>query len=342
MMSSNGSKRNFRVIRAFLFALVMLSLFGNYTHLQRRRMQPYPAKSSWASHATCVARKAHYKWTPLSASCGPPRQPRPLDRDLRVAIVFYGLPRGFEITTPSIRRNVFAPLEAARITFKTFFHHVIFTGTYSNPRNREKDMFLNASEWELLQADVASSTTHDEFLSKYSRFIEEVLAFGDPHDNNGLSTKNELEALHALKRGTEAAVEASKTLAFDGLIILRPDLLYHDPIDVKSLMWAIEHDAVITPAWQLGGGANDRFALGAWRPMVLLGQRFDRVAEYCSETHQAWHPEVFVEWISQQHSVSSKSSCRCHTSQRASRVRAHGLVKLENFCMPRRHFVLCN
>jgi len=346
MVSSSGSKRNFRVVRPFLFAVVILSLFGKYITLRRGNIQTYPAKSSWASHATCIVRKAHYKWTPLSASCGPSRKSVPVIRGLKVAIVFYGLPRGLEITTPSIRRNVFAPLESAGITFVTFFHHVIFTGTYSNPRNRERDMFMNATEWKALQPDVASSTKHDEFLSKYSRFIEQVLAFGDPHDNGGLSTRNELEALHALKYATEAAIAAAaKTHPFDGLIILRPDLLYHDPIDVKSLIWAIEHDAVITPAWQLGGGANDRFALGAWQPMVSLGLRFDRIAEYCSETQQPWHPEVFVEWILQRRSVndgaSAQSPCLCHTSQRASRVRAHGRVKLENFCMPRRHFVLC-
>ena len=56
-------------------------------------------------------------------------------------------------------------------------------------------------------------------------------------------------------------------------------------------------EAVLTPAWQLGEGANDRFAFGAWEPMFYLDERFDRVMQYCLQTSKLWHPEKFVGWM---------------------------------------------
>jgi hypothetical protein len=347
MSKGGGTRQGMRLTRVLFFAFTLALLLG-CRFVAQDDAQEYPVvKSSWSTRVACVARSVGFNRTPLTSSCGISSAHASRNRKVvSVAIVFYGLPRAIAITAPSIRRNVLAPLDAARIHYKTFYHHVVFNGVYTNTRNREVGISLNTTEWRLLHPDVEMSTEHDEFLEKNSKFINRVLSYGDPHDNDGLSTRNELEALHSLKRAVESA-EADVQGSFDGMLILRPDLLYHDPVDAQSLFWAIAHDAVVTPAWQLGEGANDRFAFGAWEPMVYLGKRFDRVMHYCLQTSKPWHPEKFVEWTlaeysSQEGSTPSAGLCHCNTEQRASRVRAHGRTKPENFCMPPKTFIHCS
>lgn len=263
-----------------------------------------------------------------------------------VAIVFYGLPRGLSHTHRSIKEKVFDVLRARCVPFEIFFHHVIFLEAFSNPRNNEVNVILNNSEWRFLNPDVELSTEHGEFLSSHQQFINEVLAYGDPHQNEGLSTRNELEALHSLKEAVRAAVSRGNN-RFSGLIILRPDLIYHDDLDVDLLLHAMSERLVVLPAWQTWGGANDRFSFGAWDPMVEMGMRFDRILQYCQNTNRPWHAEAFVDWLLDDlylrsvvtREVGNKVSC--HTMIRASRVRAHGVVKDEDFSHQQERFISC-
>ena len=268
------------------------------------------------------------------------------DKNERVAIVFYGLPRGLSHTHLSIKQNIFDVLKAHCIPFEVFFHHVVFLEPFSNPRNNELNVQLNNSEWRLLNPNVELSTEHGEFLSSQEQFTKSVLAYGDPHNNDGLSTRNELEALHSLKAAVLAARGKGKRM-FGGLIILRPDLIYHDKFDVDLLLFAMSQHLVVLPAWQMWGGANDRFSFGAWEPMSEMGTRFDRILEYCKATNRSWHAESFVEWLLDNlhsrtrdaHGAGNKRFC--HTTMRASRVRAHGVVKDEDFSYQAEAFVGC-
>ena len=264
----------------------------------------------------------------------------------RVAIVLYGLPRGLSHTHRSIKDNIFEVLRARCVPFEIFFHHVVFLEALSNPRNKEFNVRLDNSEWRLLNPDVELSTEHREFLSSHNEFINAVLAYGDPHHNDGLSTRNELEAMHSLKQAVLAA-SSKGTNRYRGLVILRPDLIYHDKFDVDLLLHAMSHHLVVLPAWQMWSGANDRFSFGAWEPMVCLGMRFDRILEHCRSTNRSWHAEFFVKWLLDdlpyvQHVTNGNVTKRfCHTTLRASRVRAHGVIKDEDFTYQEESFIRC-
>lgn len=264
----------------------------------------------------------------------------------KVAVVFYGLPRGLSHTHRSINENVLNVLRARCVPFEIFFHRVVFLEPFSNPRNNEINVVLNNSEWRLLNPDVELSTEHGEFLSSHEHFINSVLAYGDPHHNEGLSTRNELEALHSLKQAVRAAMSEGKH-RFNGLIILRPDLIYHDEFDVDLLLHAVSNRLVVIPAWQSWSGANDRFSFGAWGPTVELGMRFDKILQYCQSTNSSWHAETYVDWLLNDMLIRTGGAREkgnevfCHTAIRASRVRANGVIKDEDFSYPEEKFLSC-
>jgi len=242
----------------------------------------------------------------------------------RVAIVFYGLSRSLSHTYDSIRTNILAVLEENNIEYRIFMHSVIFEGTYSNLRSEEVGVTFNKTEWQLLRPDVVIHESHDNFVHDHVEMFQKILKFGDPYRNDGFSTRNEIEALHSLKRGVHAA--QNDHFKFDGMLILRPDLIYLEHINVSTLSWAMAQGFVVSPSWQRYKGENDRFAYGAWLPMQLVGTRFQRIEDYCNTTSLPWHAERFLSWV-----LIKSGIAHCCVEQRAARVRATGVMKIENF-----------
>jgi len=265
-------------------------------------------------------------------------------RKPRVAVVFYGLPRGLSVTTPYIYKNVYGALSDGGIQYQVYYHRVLYEEVFSNPRNGELNIVLNTTEWSLLRPDVALVLKHSDFLTQYVHTVENVLEYGDVHKNAGLSVKNELEALNSMRQAVRAVVETREK--FDGMLVLRPDLLYHDKLDIGLLKWAISRNVVVTPGWQLWDGFNDRFAYGAWEPMLAVGNRFERVLEFCKLHNAAWHAETFLKWVilgtEGQKTSKDIRLKHCHTRQRASRVRAHDKIHEEKFKIDESTFIDCH
>ena len=265
-------------------------------------------------------------------------------REPHVAVVFYGLPRGLSVTSPSIHKNIYRALSDGGVQYKVYYHRVLYEEMFSNPRNGEVNIVLNTTEWMLLRPNVALVLKHSDFLTRYRHIVQGVLAYGDVHKNNGLSVQNELEALNSMRQAVRSVIESREK--FDGLIILRPDLLYHDKLDVGLLKWAISRNTVVTPGWQLWGGYNDRFTYGAWEPMLDVGSRFEKVLEFCKALNASWHAETFLKWIilgidgkKSPKNMKNMTFNHCHTTQRASRVRANGKILQEQFKIDFKTFV---
>lgn len=252
---------------------------------------------------------------------------------MNVAVLVYGLPRSLSLTYKTIQEGILKVLIEHHITYEIFMHHVRFQGFFSNSRNEEHNITLNNSEWRLLRPDVALSDDHDAFLLENTEVIHDVLKYGDAWENDGQSFSNEFEALHSLKCATVAADRSSSR--FDGMIILRPDLHYLDPIDGSLLRKAIAKGFLVTPSWQTNTGMNDRFAFGSWAPMYAIGTRYDLVLKYCQTENVPWHAERFLKWTFDKHVREAKSGGakvkNCHTTQRAVRVRANGNFREERF-----------
>lgn len=249
---------------------------------------------------------------------------------LRVAIIFYGITRSLNITIMSIQENIFRVLVDHDVEYRTFLHHMIVEDVYTNLRTGENNLILNNSEWKLIKPDVELSTSQRAFTEENAEYISLVTSFGDAHRDGNVSTKYSVQALFSMREAVLAAYEEE---SFDGMLILRPDLLYHDPIDACLLRRAIMGNFVVTPGWQRYGGTNDRFSFGAWDPMMTVGTRFNAVRNYLLSVKQPFLTENFLGWLLDEHmSLSTlQSQTHCHTNQTASRVRATGLVKAENF-----------
>lgn len=275
----------------------------------------------------------NYQFLP-SKSCSSIPKPR-----IHVAVVFYGLTRSLRFTYRSINRNIYSPLSDDNIQFTTFLHHITFNTSYSNPRSGEVDIVLDDLEWGLLPSHVVSSSNHSNLVVENSALFSRVLSFGDVHNNNGSSTSNAVEALSSMRRAVLAAT--SHGTAFAGMVLLRPDLMYHDPIDIDLLRKAKSSGFIVTPGWQMHlGGYNDRFSFGAWSPMTSIGMRFDHILLYCNTTGRALHSETFMRWMIDEHLKSGGGSEpylhikeTCHTRQTASRVWGDGRIELEDFAL---------
>lgn len=266
-------------------------------------------------------------------------------KEERIALILYGLPRQTHLTFRSIQSKIYDVLRRESVDFDVILHHVLYLKPYSNSRNNEHQAKINNSEWRLLQPDIQLSSEHDYFLESHKDLIDEILTYGDPHHNDGNSTRNELEALHSLKLAT--LVTKSSERNYTGMVILRPDLLYHDEINVTLLRWAMYNGAIVTPGWQTYGALNDRFSFGALEPMLDMGLRFDKILEFCRTTGRPWLAEDFVHWLiykvpksnlrARQH---DHAPIHCHTTLTATRIRTHGPIK-EDFAMNSGGFLEC-
>jgi hypothetical protein len=236
-------------------------------------------------------------------------------------------------------------LRRESVEFDVILHHVLYLKPYSNSRNSEFDAKINNSEWRLLQPDIQLSSEHDYFLESHKDLIRELLTYGDPHNNDGNSTRNELEALHSLKLATLVAMSSEND--YTGMVILRPDLVYHDDINVTLLRWAVSNGVIVTPGWQTYGALNDRFSFGAWEPMLQMGLRFNKILEFCRTTQRPWLAEEYAHWLIYNVPKSEFRASRhdhapvhCHTTLTATRMRTHG-PKIEDFAMNSGEFVEC-
>ena len=266
-------------------------------------------------------------------------------KEERIALILYGLPRQTHLTYRSIKSKIYDVLRRESVDFDVILHHVLYLQPYSNSRNNEHRANINNSEWRLLQPDIQLSSEHDYFLESYKDLIDEILTYGDPHNNDGNSTRNELEALHSLKLATLVANSSERD--YTGMVILRPDLLYHDEINVTLLRWAMSNGVIVTPGWQTYGALNDRFSFGAWKPMLQMGLRFNKILEFCRTTQRPWLAEEYVHWLiykvpksEYRASQHDHAPLHCHTTLTATRIRTHGPTK-EDFTMNSGEFIEC-
>jgi len=261
----------------------------------------------------------------------------------RIALILYGLPRQTHLTHNSIKSKFYDVLRSESVDFDVILHHVLYLEPYSNSRNNEFEAKINNSEWKLLKPDIQLSSEHDYFIESHKDMIREISIYGDPHKNDGNSTRNELEALHSLKLATMVANSSERDYA--GMVILRPDLVYHDEINVTLLRWAMSNDVIVTPGWQTYGALNDRFSFGAWEPMLQMGLRYNKILEFCRTTQRPWRAEEHVHWLIynvplSKYRTPQQSHMHCHTTLRATRMRMHGPVK-EDFTLNPEDFIEC-
>jgi hypothetical protein len=242
-------------------------------------------------------------------------------RNIRVAVLFFGIPRCSEICVPSIQERVLDPLKSmgSSVSVECMFH-LYRQDWVENPRSGESGV-LDPANYEWFTRQRGMFADPDETLSdtEYQKF----LAYGDSWEDGGISLRNLLLQLKSLQHLTATFEKGD----FDVALFLRPDLDYHDPLPVEAIAYAAEHpDACIVPCWQWCGGANDRFAICGRTAALAYGNRVVRAEEFCRVSKSPLHSEALLTYQIHKHALRLRTM-----AVRASRIRISGKTKEEDF-----------
>ena len=236
---------------------------------------------------------------------------------MKIALAFFGLPRGTELAFPGIRRNLLEPLAALgelRVVQHLWLQDWIF-----NPRSGE-----NQAQPE---ANYAPFRNFEGQFERRPAGPPEVLlrlqAYGDAWQDGFHSLANLLLQLQSLLAVTQLAAESAP----DIVVFARPDLVYHDPVEPWHLRYVQEHpDAVLLPCWEAWGGFNDRFAIAGARAYRAYGGRLLLADHFCERTGQPLHAETFLRYALDFAGVAVRT-----ITLRANRVRVDGRIQAEDF-----------
>lgn len=244
----------------------------------------------------------------------------------RIAVAFFGITRSLTHTLGGLDANVIAPARAraGAAGDARLFAHLYQQQQIDNPRSGEQGR-LDPDEHRLLKPDWLE--LEEPGLCLEAGGFEALKAFGDSWDDEFRSLRNLVHQLHSLDRVTDAVLEWGA----DVCIFARPDLRYHDslsPVLRRALRW--ETGAWI-PRWQPHGGLNDRFAVvRGERAIAAYGKRAHEALGFCEQIQGPLQGERLVRFAMDRANVPVSP-----ISVRASRVRADGQQRFEEFSSPR-------
>jgi hypothetical protein len=210
---------------------------------------------------------------------------------MHLAICIWGILRSLSYTIDSIKNQCLQPITNMGHTYEIFIHTYNFTGDYQNLRNNEKSVKLNFSEWKALNPHYIFIENQDKFdqIANYEAY--ETL--GDPWKNNFQSQKNHIRALHSLDHLARKVEQVSLTRAIDGIIYLRPDVLYINELPV--LLFENFKNTLFVPDFHRScksGEFNDRMAMGDTKSAITYGKRYEEALNYSKK--KKLHSEKFT------------------------------------------------
>lgn len=243
---------------------------------------------------------------------------------MKIAICFFGLSRSLPTTLDSIERHVVAPCRAHGETVK--LAHLYYQNHVASVRSGE-DAPLDPDDYRLLGLDAVSLQFTPP--SHLSRIVDEMKPHGDAWKNDFSSLGNLIRQLYSL----QAVATVARSYTPDLVVFCRPDLLYHDSLaPVLDAMAQQDGDVVALPDWQhWERGYNDRFAVCRGRKAAqAYGGRLSLVNDYVTEKRRPLHSERLLRYALERADIRTMVF-----PQRASRVRAGGIIVEERFSRPK-------
>lgn len=228
-----------------------------------------------------------------------------------VALCFFGLPRSFNTTLPSILQRLVEPLRA--MTSLSLFVHTYNVSSVTNQRSGEYNAPIRVADVRQLAPDMLEIADERDVLHALpANFCRR---HGDPWQNGYRSFQNYMCQLHSLRRLSDFVLGA-RAASFDFVLFARLDVYYFTALDVVQLLRAAD-GTVYVPHVHNFGGVNDRFAFGRRDPMMLYGTRQMSISTYC-DSFEA-HAEKYLLWFLQRNRVAIR-----RTPMLFGRVRASG------------------
>jgi len=244
---------------------------------------------------------------------------------MKIAVVFFGLPRCSSVSMPSIEQNLFVNFPNGA-EFKCFYHFYKQTWV-ENPRSGENGSLDDSNYQPFLQ--------YDGLLEEPQKVLdhlplERLQFFGDIWKDDFRSLRNLLLQLHSLKSVTGLV----KAYNPDVVLFARPDLVYHDQVPQHVYLMADKYcNSVFVPNWQWGSGLNDTFAVCGKGAYEAYGRRLDEVLNYCREKKEPLHSERLLKYA-----LLKVDKDIYHLDVKASRVRLGGVIAKENFTPYKSYF----
>ena len=240
---------------------------------------------------------------------------------MRFCICFFGLTRSLKITYNSIEKNIFNVLKKNNISYDVYLH------TYNlkqltNKRSKEKNCVLDTNEWKLLKPKQHIIDDQNKFDKIYN--YDRIKKNGDAWKDNYCSLINSIRSAFSIYRVTQLWKYKKR---YDLYIYLRPDLMYHNPLNIniiKSYMRV--PNVILTPYWHKFRGLNDRFAIGNYKTMLTYGERYKYIPSYVEKYGRKYHSERFIKFMMYKFRIRN-----IDIPIKASRVRANGKIKKEDF-----------
>ena len=241
---------------------------------------------------------------------------------MKIAIVYFGLPRNSALCMPSIQAQVYdqMPEEASVVSH----YHFYVQSVVDNPRSGEKGAFDQSNYAAFADMQGALEAPGD-CLTQWD--FEGIKRYGDTWKDGFKSIANLVHQLHSLREVTHSVRKGDP----DVVIFLRPDLIYHDPLPYSALKACQKHpNAVYIPHWQWWNGLNDRFAICGRRAYDAYGERLELAKRFCETQQRPLNSERLLKYALH----ASKASLRA-LDVRASRVRIDGQMVDETFSRKR-------
>ena len=237
---------------------------------------------------------------------------------MRIAIVIFGIPRGSEITQPSIIKNIVKPAET--VGDVALFGHLFLQDTIVNPRSGESGQ-LAESDYKRFSEFSPIVERPMDVLEQWNAY--DLFKFGDIYNDNFKSVCNLFHQLHSLYSAT---VQIEDYVP-DVVIFARPDLLYHEPLNRHQIISVQRKPKrIYLPQWQWWNGYNDRFAICGRSAYKIYGRRIELARNYCISENSPLHAEKLLRFVLIKNNLSIRTML-----QSASRVRVSNYVKEECF-----------
>jgi hypothetical protein len=241
---------------------------------------------------------------------------------MRCFIGFFGLTRSLQQTIGSIRTGFLEPLAAPE--FKTMrAGHFNLPKLIDNPRSEEFGIEPDRREAALLDLDLCWVEPQDDACIAEQTAI--AAHYPDGFGDQGRSLANLCHQLRSLSH-LWSLLEMLGVESEDLVLLLRPDLLYIDTLDLEAHLRLLLEDRadLVVPAWQSWGGLNDRFAFCTGRAARVYANRIQDFASGCA-TMGTMHAEGFLAVTAARHKLRVAT-----TPFRAVRLRANGKIPLND------------
>ena len=206
---------------------------------------------------------------------------------MRVALAFWGLTRSLRITYPTIRQHILDVLKKNNIEYTIFLHTYIVNTPFSNPRNKEYNLSLDNTEYQLLEAQYCQR--EDQDVVKQTLNLLAYRTQPDPWNTNHNMVDNFVLAMYSKKQLGNLIKTSGES--FDYVLFLRPDVQFLTDFNPAWLNLTTPTQICVPDFHCFSFKFNDRFAIATQTNAYRMTQTFERMLEYSRQ--KPLHSETF-------------------------------------------------